>query len=64
IECDIYQSFIIIIQYLYSTKSLLSAVHYSGGQNMRQYQGRTDHLETRELLEGPGFPWYLFHRLF
>ncbi|CAI9595387.1 unnamed protein product [Staurois parvus] len=34
-------------------------------------QGRTDHLETRELPEGPGSvggpmrcPWYLFHRLF
>ncbi|CAI9547441.1 unnamed protein product, partial [Staurois parvus] len=37
-----------------------------GGQ-----QGRTDHLETRALPEGPGSiggpmrcPWYLFHRLF
>ncbi|CAI9558586.1 unnamed protein product [Staurois parvus] len=35
------------------------------------YQGRTDHLETRALPEGPGSvggpmrcPWYLFHRLF
>ncbi|CAI9572340.1 unnamed protein product [Staurois parvus] len=34
-------------------------------------QGRTDHLETRKLPEGPGSvgvpmrcPWYLFHRLF
>ncbi|CAI9554690.1 unnamed protein product [Staurois parvus] len=34
-------------------------------------QGRTDHLETRALREGPGSvgcpmrcPWYLFHRLF
>ncbi|CAI9537258.1 unnamed protein product [Staurois parvus] len=34
-------------------------------------QGRTDHLETRVLPEGPGSvggpmrcPWYLFHRLF
>ncbi|CAI9553729.1 unnamed protein product [Staurois parvus] len=27
-------------------------------------QGRTDHLETRALPEGPGCPWYLFHRLF
>ncbi|CAI9532511.1 unnamed protein product [Staurois parvus] len=34
-------------------------------------QGRTDHMETRALPEGPGsvggpmrFPWYLFHRLF
>ncbi|CAI9558423.1 unnamed protein product [Staurois parvus] len=34
-------------------------------------QGRTDHLETRALSEGPGSvggpmrcPWYLFHRLF
>ncbi|CAI9566233.1 unnamed protein product [Staurois parvus] len=34
-------------------------------------QGRTDHLETRALPEGPGSvegpmrcPWYLFHRLF
>ncbi|CAI9568601.1 unnamed protein product, partial [Staurois parvus] len=33
--------------------------------------GRTDHLETRALTEGPGLvggpmrcPWYLFHRLF
>ncbi|CAI9581004.1 unnamed protein product, partial [Staurois parvus] len=33
-------------------------------------QGRTDHLETRALPEGPGSvggpmrcPWYLFHRL-
>ncbi|CAI9581462.1 unnamed protein product [Staurois parvus] len=37
--------------------------------NMKQ--GRTDHLETRALPEGPGSvggpmrcPWYLFHRLF
>ncbi|CAI9576027.1 unnamed protein product [Staurois parvus] len=39
----------------------------------RQYseQGRTDHLETRALPEGPGSvggpmrcPWYLSHRLF
>ncbi|CAI9623354.1 unnamed protein product, partial [Staurois parvus] len=36
-----------------------------------QKQGRTDHLETRALPEGPGSvggpmrcPWYLFHRLF
>ncbi|CAI9567803.1 unnamed protein product [Staurois parvus] len=27
-------------------------------------QGWTDHLETRALPEGPGCPWYLFHRLF
>ncbi|CAI9581362.1 unnamed protein product [Staurois parvus] len=34
-------------------------------------QGRTDHLETRALPEGPGSvggpmrcPWYLFHRHF
>ncbi|CAI9591983.1 unnamed protein product [Staurois parvus] len=27
-------------------------------------QGRTDHLETWALPEGPGCPWYLFHRLF
>ncbi|CAI9567450.1 unnamed protein product, partial [Staurois parvus] len=27
-------------------------------------QGQTDHLETRALPEGPGCPWYLFHRLF
>ncbi|CAI9536876.1 unnamed protein product [Staurois parvus] len=34
-------------------------------------QGRTDHLETRALPEGPGSvggpmrcPWYLFNRLF
>ncbi|CAI9598141.1 unnamed protein product, partial [Staurois parvus] len=34
-------------------------------------QGRTDHLETWALPEGPGSvgvpmrcPWYLFHRLF
>ncbi|CAI9540980.1 unnamed protein product [Staurois parvus] len=26
--------------------------------------GRTDHLETQALPEGPGCPWYLFHRLF
>ncbi|CAI9572665.1 unnamed protein product, partial [Staurois parvus] len=33
--------------------------------------GRTDHLQTRALPEGPGSvggpmrcPWYLFHRLF
>ncbi|CAI9554066.1 unnamed protein product, partial [Staurois parvus] len=33
--------------------------------------GRTDHLETQALPEGPGSvggpmrcPWYLFHRLF
>ncbi|CAI9621717.1 unnamed protein product [Staurois parvus] len=38
---------------------------------MRYTQGRTDHLETRALPEGPGSvggpmrcPWYLFHRLF
>ncbi|CAI9542598.1 unnamed protein product [Staurois parvus] len=37
----------------------------------RMEQGRTDHLETRALPEGPGSvggpmkcPWYLFHRLF
>ncbi|CAI9597530.1 unnamed protein product [Staurois parvus] len=36
-----------------------------------EQQGRTDHLETRALPEGPGSvggpmrcPWYLFHRLF
>ncbi|CAI9600188.1 unnamed protein product [Staurois parvus] len=35
------------------------------------HSGRTDHLETRALPEGPGSvgglircPWYLFHRLF
>ncbi|CAI9586220.1 unnamed protein product [Staurois parvus] len=35
------------------------------------FLGRTDHLETRALPEGPGSvggpmrcPWYLFHRLF
>ncbi|CAI9610427.1 unnamed protein product, partial [Staurois parvus] len=34
-------------------------------------QGRTDHLKTRALPEGPGSvggpircPWYLFYRLF
>ncbi|CAI9617033.1 unnamed protein product [Staurois parvus] len=27
-------------------------------------QGLTDHLETWALAEGPGCPWYLFHRLF
>ncbi|CAI9573808.1 unnamed protein product, partial [Staurois parvus] len=27
-------------------------------------QGRTDHLKTRAVPEGPGCPWYLFHRLF
>ncbi|CAI9593400.1 unnamed protein product, partial [Staurois parvus] len=27
-------------------------------------QGWTDHLETRALSEGPGCPWYLFHRFF
>ncbi|CAI9613198.1 unnamed protein product [Staurois parvus] len=34
-------------------------------------QGRTDHLETWAVTEGPGSvggpmrcPWYLFHRLF
>ncbi|CAI9547867.1 unnamed protein product, partial [Staurois parvus] len=34
-------------------------------------QGKTDHLSTRALPEGPGsvggpkkFPWYLFYRLF
>ncbi|CAI9543724.1 unnamed protein product, partial [Staurois parvus] len=34
-------------------------------------RGRTDHLETRALPEGPGsvggpmrYPWYLYHRLF
>ncbi|CAI9557591.1 unnamed protein product [Staurois parvus] len=38
---------------------------------MPPHQGRTDHLETRALPEGPGSvggpmrcPWYLFHRLF
>ncbi|CAI9538182.1 unnamed protein product [Staurois parvus] len=38
---------------------------------LRYDQGRTDHLETRALPEGPGSvgdpmrcPWYLFHRLF
>ncbi|CAI9582668.1 unnamed protein product, partial [Staurois parvus] len=30
----------------------------------REDQGRTDHLETRALPEGPRCPWYLFHRLF
>ncbi|CAI9608262.1 unnamed protein product, partial [Staurois parvus] len=36
-----------------------------------QEQGRTDHLETRALPNGPGSvggpmrcPWHLFHRLF
>ncbi|CAI9610030.1 unnamed protein product, partial [Staurois parvus] len=40
-------------------------------QEVSQDQGRTDHLETRALPEGPGLvggptrcPWYLFHRLF
>ncbi|CAI9575152.1 unnamed protein product, partial [Staurois parvus] len=32
--------------------------------NILYVQGRTDHLETRALPEGPGCPWYLFHRLF
>ncbi|CAI9582175.1 unnamed protein product [Staurois parvus] len=39
---------------------------------MSSKQGRTDHLETWALPEGPGWsvggpmrcPWYLFHRLF
>ncbi|CAI9567821.1 unnamed protein product [Staurois parvus] len=38
---------------------------------MTAKEGRTDHLETRALVEGPGSvggpmrcPWYLFHRLF
>ncbi|CAI9573303.1 unnamed protein product, partial [Staurois parvus] len=31
---------------------------------MTLYQGWTDHLETQALPEGPGCPWYLFHRLF
>ncbi|CAI9572557.1 unnamed protein product [Staurois parvus] len=31
---------------------------------MERIQGRTDHLETQALPEGPGCPWYLFHRLF
>ncbi|CAI9611184.1 unnamed protein product [Staurois parvus] len=37
----------------------------------KKEQGRTDHLETQALPEGPGSvggpmrcPWYLFHRLF
>ncbi|CAI9567780.1 unnamed protein product, partial [Staurois parvus] len=37
---------------------------------VRRVQGRTDHLETRALPEGPGSvggpmrcAWYLFHRL-
>ncbi|CAI9558399.1 unnamed protein product, partial [Staurois parvus] len=30
----------------------------------KSIEGRTDHLETRALPEGPGCPWYLFHRLF
>ncbi|CAI9590414.1 unnamed protein product [Staurois parvus] len=24
---------------------------------LRRTQGRTDHLETRALPEGPGYPW-------
>ncbi|CAI9611049.1 unnamed protein product [Staurois parvus] len=32
--------------------------------HMGTLQGRTDHLETWALPEGPGCPWYLFHRLF
>ncbi|CAI9608462.1 unnamed protein product [Staurois parvus] len=46
-----------------TTLTLLGAVCHQ--------QGRTDHLETRALPEGPGSvggpmrcPWYLFHRLF
>ncbi|CAI9543412.1 unnamed protein product [Staurois parvus] len=38
---------------------------------VQKHLGRTDHLETRALPEGPGSvggpmrcPWYLFHRLF
>ncbi|CAI9567581.1 unnamed protein product [Staurois parvus] len=44
---------------------------YSVLVNACTTQGRTDHLETRALPEGPGSvggpmrcPWYLFHRLF
>ncbi|CAI9561616.1 unnamed protein product [Staurois parvus] len=29
-----------------------------------QDKGRTDNLETLALPEGPGCPWYHFHRLF
>ncbi|CAI9550961.1 unnamed protein product [Staurois parvus] len=34
------------------------------GDQHIQDQGRTDHLETWALPEGPGCPWYLFYRLF
>ncbi|CAI9578673.1 unnamed protein product [Staurois parvus] len=36
----------------------------TGMRLVSRQQGRTDHLETRALSEGPGCPWYLFHRLF
>ncbi|CAI9575975.1 unnamed protein product, partial [Staurois parvus] len=46
-------------------------VHTESGSAVHSNQGRTDHLETRALPEGPGSvggpircPWYLFHRLF
>ncbi|CAI9533170.1 unnamed protein product, partial [Staurois parvus] len=43
---------------------ILGHVGYTCIMSLYCIQGRTDHLETRALPEGPGCPWYLFHRLF
>ncbi|CAI9573639.1 unnamed protein product [Staurois parvus] len=54
-----------VCPFYYSTQSELSDTTDGGAT------GRTDHLETRALPEGPGSvggpmrcPWYFFHRLF
>ncbi|CAI9585586.1 unnamed protein product [Staurois parvus] len=57
-----------------SKKQLQKKTHIKNNQEYHKLiiaQGRTDHLETRALPEGPGSvggpmrcPWYLFHRLF
>ncbi|CAI9548628.1 unnamed protein product [Staurois parvus] len=42
----------------------MHASYILGGYNWGNQWRRTDHLETWALPEGPGCPWYLFHRLF
>ncbi|CAI9614796.1 unnamed protein product [Staurois parvus] len=64
----------LLCKYTFSYKlGIISLVYYAcqKGYEYLFRQGRTDHLETRALPEGPGSvgvpmrcPWYLFHRLF
>ncbi|CAI9565567.1 unnamed protein product [Staurois parvus] len=51
--------------------NILQTIPHNGNAYNGRKQGRTDHLETQAVPEGPGSvggpmrcPWYLLHRLF